>query len=106
MSGEALFQKGQHVYMRNGNNDNMIPVKITAVKKRSMENTVHGRQHKYNVKIIGTKTQKQNVPESSLQGAKMSNWEKDPEMYGGRGKGKTRKASRKVKRTTRRLRRH
>jgi hypothetical protein len=100
---EPRFKVGDHGYMRkNGSNnsEHSIPVKITAVKRQSMNNITRGVKPKYNVKIIGTKEQKQNVPEQNIVYEIRQEWEKN-DYYGGKRR-KTRKATRRTKRYTRR----
>lgn len=99
MSNTATFKKGNRAYMTNTDGEPTIPVKVTAVKKRSLNNTLRGRYHKYNVKIIGTKKQLQNVPESSLQHRVMANWERHLWNH----QGGSRKTYTKKRRTTRRV---
>jgi hypothetical protein len=101
MPREPRFKAGDHVYMviyTNVGKANITPVKVTAVKRLSQEDEVHGEKHKYNVKITGTKQQKQNVRENQLA------FEKPPpnNLYEG-GRRKTRRTQRK-RRGTRRIR--
>ncbi len=73
------FKKGERVYMLSSNTNGYTykNVKITAVKKQSVKNY---KGQLYNVKIIGTKTQRQNVPEFVLSERKPVNGE----LEGGR----------------------
>ncbi len=105
---EPRFKVGDHGYMRKNtnapyghpNSEHTVPVKITAVKRQSMNNITRGVKPKYNVKIIGTKQQKQNVPESNIEFMKYE--ESNNDYYYGGKRRKTRKTTRRTKRYTRR----
>ena len=93
------YALGEHLFMRifkNGNTGefNLVPVKVTALKKQSSDPRSGGEAPKYNVKIVGTKNQRTNVSEISL-------FQERPPMGGRRGRTVKRRTLKK-KRTTRR----
>lgn len=99
------FEKGNRVFFTQEDGSS-IPVKITALKKQSIESMSRGWAPQYNVKLIGTKKQLINVPEDYLTAQKqIPIWDETHAItYFGNtngGRRKTRKArkTRKVRKS-------